>query len=350
MKLNDRIKAFSQLGSFLQQFSTGVQNPEFTELNHLFFDRFYLEIKKAEIQNRWFIEDNVKHAVQAWADLLKQDSLERWCEKYNFQNSSKKIGVIQAGNIPLVGFHDFLSVLISGHHFVGKASSKDDVLPKFLSQILIQIEARFADYIDWQPMIKNIDAIIATGSNNSARYFEYYFGKQPNIIRKNRSSWAILNGQESEEALSLLGEDIFRYYSLGCRNVSKLFVPRDYNFKSFFEAIEPNFEVYNNNKYANNYDYNQSVYLMNQVPFLQNGFLMLKEDTGHHAPLSVLFYEYYDNTEDLKHKLDLYKNELQCICSMDEHIENAIPFGQAQQPALWDYADHIDTLSFLSGL
>lgn len=350
MNLNDRIKAFSQLGLFLQQFSTGVKNPELSVLNDSFFDAFYLEVKKAEIQNRWFIEDNVMHAIQAWADLLDKKNLEEWTKKYNYQNDTIKIGVIQAGNIPLVGFHDFLSVIISGHHFVGKTSSKDDVLPKFLSKILIQIDKRLANYIDWQPMLKNIDAIIATGSDNSSRYFEYYFGKQPNIIRKNRSSWAILNGQESEASLKLLGEDIFRYYSLGCRNVSKLFVPKDYDFKSFFEAIEPYAEVYNNNKYANNFDYNQSVYLMNQVQFLQNGFVILKEDTGHHAPLSVIFYEYYDNAEALKQKIAIHENDLQCICAMDSKIEGSIPFGQAQKPELWDYADKIDTLSFLSGL
>jgi len=195
-----------------------------------------------------------------------------------------------------------------------------------------------------------VDAIIATGSDNSARYFEYYFGKKPNIIRKNRSSWAVLTGKETKEDLFLLGKDIFSYYGLGCRNISKFFVPDNYDFTAFFEAIESYSYVYNNNKYANNFDYNQSVYSMNLLDYLQNGFLILKEEIGHHSPLSVIFYENYSNIKTVQARVENQANDIQCVCSLDKNIDNAIPFGQAQEPDLWDYADNIDTLQFLSKL
>ncbi len=258
--------------------------------------------------------------------------------------------MIQAGNIPLVGFHDFLSVLISGHNFVGKASSKDNKLPQFLSKILIEIDPKFQDKILWVDRMKDIDAIIATGSNNSSRYFEYYFGDKPNVIRKNRSSWAILTGNESPKELFLLGKDIFNYYGLGCRNISKLFVPDNYNFNPLFEAIEPFNYVYNNNKYANNYDYNQSVYLMNLIDFLQNGFVIIKEDIGLHSPLSVIFYENYSSLDTVKTQIDNQKSEIQCLACSNNLIQDSIPFGKTQEPKLWDYADNIDTLHFLSTL
>lgn len=350
MTINERINAFSTLGSFLLQFSRQEKNSNLSALNDLYYEMFLLEIKKAEINNRWFIEENVLHAINAWGTLLNKDLLTEWIQVYSFTNSPKNVGVIQAGNIPLVGFHDFLSVLISGNHFVGKASSKDDNLPRFLSDILITIEPRFKNHISWTDRLKNIDAVIATGSNNSSRYFEYYFGNKPNIIRKNRSSWAILTGKETTKELQLLGEDIFRYYGLGCRNISKIFVPEGYDFKAFFEAIEPYLWVYNNNKYANNYDYNQSVYLMNLVDFLQNGFLILKEDIGHHSPLSVIFYEKYSKIETVKARIKDLKENIQCICCSDGVVDNSIALGNAQKPDLWDYADNIDSLKFLSNL
>ncbi len=349
MTIDNRVEAFAKLGTFLKQFFT-EKNDDLRILNNKFYDDFFINIKKAEVYNRWFVKDHVLQSVEAWSNLLTTPTLSKWINAYSFSKNCKKIGVVQAGNIPLVGFHDFLSVLISGHHFVGKTSSKDNILPKFLANILIEIEPRFNDYISWEERIKDVDAIIATGSDNSARYFEYYFGKKPNIIRKNRSSWAILTGKESSEDLYNLGKDIFSYYGLGCRNISKLFVPDNYNFKLFFEAIEPFSYVYNNNKYANNYDYNQSVYLMNLLKFLQNGFVILKEDIGHHSPLSVIFYENYSNIETLRNRIKNQNNDIQCIACKDQLIEGGIPFGMAQEPELWDYADQIDSLKFLSKL
>ena len=350
MKLSDRIRAFSILGDFLGQFTDDTKDSKLSDLNNTYFDALKLEIIKAEVNNRWFVERNVLFAIDSWAKLLKEDLLRRWVESYKFSDKGQNIGVVQAGNIPLVGFHDFLSVLISGHNFIGKASSKDDNLPRFLSDILISIEPSFKDKISWVERLSNYDAVIATGSDNTARYFEYYFGKKPNIIRKNRSSWAIITGEETKEDLYKLGEDIFNYYGLGCRNISKIFVPDAYDFTSFFEAIEPFKWVYNNNKYANNFDYNQSVYLMNQIKFLENGFFMVKEDVNFHSPLSVAFYENYSTMSFVHERIKAHKNDIQLIASARGEISNTIPFGQAQTPQLWDYADNIDTLKFLSEL
>jgi hypothetical protein len=350
MELNNRIQAFSILGDFLRQFIDDKKNTNLSELNNNYYEEFKLEIRKAEVKNRWFIEENMLFSIKSWANLLQEGLLKAWIKDYKFSNNVKSIGVIQAGNIPLVGFHDFLSVLISGHSFVGKASSKDDNLPRFLSEILISIEQKFKDKITWVERLSDYDAVIATGSDNTARYFEYYFGKKPNIIRKNRNSWAIITGNETKEELFKLGEDIFTYYGLGCRNISKIFVPDGYDFIKFFEAIEPFKWVYNNNKYANNFDYNQSVYLMNQIKFLENGFFIIKEDVNFHSPLSVAFYENYSTIEFVQERIKAHENEIQLISSAKGEISNTIPFGQAQIPQLWDYADNIDTLRFLSEL
>ena len=252
-----------------------------------------------------------------------------------------------AGNIPLVGFHDFLSVLISGHKVLVKTSSNDQHLIKFLANYLISIEPELADRITFTDgKLENFDAVIATGSNNTARYFEYYFKNKPSIIRKNRNSIAILNGNESHEDLVNLGEDIFRYFGLGCRNVSKLFVPKGYSFDAFFRAIFEYQDVIHYEKYSNNYDYNKAVFLMSNFKLLDNGFLTLKEDSSYSSPISSIFYEYYDSLSDLKSRLKNDEDQIQCIVSNDL-TENSIAFGQTQKPKLWDYADNVDTLEFL---
>jgi hypothetical protein len=253
-----------------------------------------------------------------------------------------------AGNIPLVGFHDFLSVLITGHKALIKTSSNDQHLLPFLAKYLIAVEPEFADAITFtEGKLEGFDAVIATGSNNTARYFEYYFKDKPAIIRKNRNSAAILTGNESREELVGLGEDIFRYFGLGCRNVSKLFVPQGYDFKNFFEAIYEYKDVIFYDKYANNYDYNKAVFLMSNFKLLDNEFLTIKEDSGYASPISSVFYEYYDNLDTLKQKLEAEQDQLQCVVS-NKLTENSIPFGQTQKPGLLDYADNVDTIAFLS--
>ncbi|MCB2196800.1 MAG: acyl-CoA reductase [Bacteroidetes bacterium] len=347
MELPKRIKAFVQLGAFLRSFSQGDSSSEFGQQLHEI-------VLNDHIYNPWFTEKNVKQAIEAIANSLLPEKIEKWVSRYpNLQNqkSIKRIGVITAGNIPLVGFHDFITVLLSGNTFIGKLSSKDNRLLKFIAEYLISIDSEFKQHIYFtENKLENFDAVIATGSNNTARYFEYYFGKYPHIIRKNRSSVAVLNGKESEEEILQLANDFFSYFGLGCRNVSKIFLPKDYCFDLFFENIEHYSFLYSHNKYANNYDYNKSVYLMNQIQHFDNGFVIVKEDEGLSSPIGVIYFQYYDDINKVKEYIQLNSDQIQCVVSKSGLVEDAIPFGNAQQPELWDYADNVDTMKFLLNL
>lgn len=253
-----------------------------------------------------------------------------------------------AGNIPLVGFHDFLSVLISGHQVLVKQSSNDKHLLPFLTKYLEYAHEEFKGTIHFtEQKLEGFDAVIATGSNNTARYFEYYFKGKPNIIRKNRNSVAVIQGNESETDFENLSEDVFRYFGLGCRSVSKLFVPKEFNFDNFFKGMYKQHQIINNQKYANNYDYNKAVYLMSEFDILENGFLMIKEDSSYASPIASVFYEYYNSKEELAQKLVKEQEQIQCIVAKGFH-ENEVDFGQTQHPQLWDYADGVNTLEFLS--
>ena len=349
MHLQQRINAFIKLGDFLSQFSNnGIEKKENVEHNDLFFDGFKHQLKLAEEHNGWFTTENILFTIDEWSKILNNSIVNKWTNKYNFNNiESKNVVIIMAGNIPLVGFHDYICVLISGNKVLVKQSSNDKHLLPFLSKYLEHIEPQFKGKIVFtEDKLENFDAVIATGSNNTARYFEYYFKGKPAIIRKNRNSVAVLIGNETEDELMALSEDIFRYYGLGCRNVSKLFVPRDYNFDSFFKAMYHWHPIIEQAKYANNYDYNKAVYLMSEFNMLENGFIMLKEDTNYASPIATLFYEYYESTDLLKEKLELNKEKIQCVVS-EGFIPSEIKFGQTQNPQLWDYADGVDTIEFL---
>jgi hypothetical protein len=315
--------------------------------NDLFFEEFEQLIQLSQSHNGWYTPEQVYFSIQSWAKALTQENLDQWTSSYDFTTTeSKTIALILAGNIPLVGFHDFISVLVSGHNVLVKTSSDDQHLLPFLAKYLITVEPQLANKITFvEGKLENFDAVIATGSNNTARYFEYYFKDKPSIIRKNRNSVAVLNGQETKEQLIALGEDIFRYFGLGCRNVSKLFVPKGYSFDAFFEAIFEYQEVIHYEKYANNYDYNKAVFLMSNYKLLDNGFLTLKEDSSHASPISSVFYEYYDSLTEIEKRLESEAETIQCILS-NNLVQNSIPFGQTQCPQLWDYADHVDTISF----
>lgn len=306
--------------------------------------------------NGWFTEKNILLALTQWSQALTENNLERWLEPYqsiSFQ-SPKRIGVINAGNIPFVGLHDLISVLISGHIYHGKNSSDDKFLLPWIAKLLIDIEPELKTRIHFVEKLNEIDAVIATGSDNSSRYFDYYFGKYPHIIRKNRNGIAILTGEETTDELSLLGKDIFQYFGLGCRNVSKMYVPKDYNFNKFFESIYNENEVMNHTKYMNNFDYNNSVLLLKLVPFLQNGFLVIREEEVIPSPISIVHYEKYENESLLFEKLIPLKDQLQCIVSKSqlppELNSIQVGFGKTQSPELWDYADGVDTLSFLKSV
>lgn len=349
MQLEQRINAFVKLGDFLSQFTTnGIQKKDHIAHNDLFFEGFRHQLKLAKEHNGWFKENNILFALNGWSNLLKNNTIKQWLDKYKFNIlNSKKIAIIMAGNIPLVGFHDFLAVLISGHDVLVKQSSNDKHLLPYLAKYLEYVEPEFKGKIHFtEGKIEKFDAIIATGSNNTARYFEYYFKDKPSIIRKNRNSVSILTGNETEDDLKALSEDIFRYYGLGCRNVSKLFVPKGYNFDGFFEGMYHWHPIINEAKYANNYDYNKAVYLMSEFDMLENGFLMIKEDTSYASPIATVFYEYYESQEQLAQKLTEDSEHIQCIVA-NGFNNHEIAFGQTQKPELWDYADGIDTVEFL---
>jgi Acyl-CoA reductase (LuxC) len=352
MTLEHKKNIFVELGKFLSQFSENESTRNENVLhNDLFFNEFLDLIQLSQSHNGWYTPEQVFFAINSWAEALTKEKLDQWLSAYDFSAvEPKTVGLILAGNIPLVGFHDFLSVLISGHKVLVKTSSNDQHLLPFLSKYLIAVEPNLADSITFsEGKLENFDAVIATGSNNTSRYFEYYFKDKPSIIRKNRNSVAVLNGKESKEDLINLGEDIFRYFGLGCRNVSKLFVPKDYKFDSFFEGIFEYQDVIHYEKYANNYDYNKAVFLMSNFKLLDNGFLTIKEDSSYSSPISSVFYEFYDSIEDLKKRLETENEQIQCIVSKGA-IENSIPFGKTQKPELWDYADNVDTIAFLSSI
>ena len=348
MDLETKKNVFVTLGRFLNQFAENNSNKDLSVPHtELFFEDFEQLIQLSQSHNGWYTPEQVYFSIQSWAKALTQENIDQWTSSYDFTTTeSKTIALILAGNIPLVGFHDFISVLVSGHNVLVKTSSDDQHLLPFLAKYLITIDPQLANKITFvEGKLENFDAVIATGSNNTARYFEYYFKDKPSIIRKNRNSVAVLNGQETKEQLIALGEDIFRYFGLGCRNVSKLFVPKGYSFDAFFEAIFEYQDVIHYEKYANNYDYNKAVFLMSNYKLLDNGFLTLKEDSSHASPISSVFYEYYDSLTEIEKRLESEAETIQCIVS-NNLVQNSIPFGQTQRPQLWDYADHVDTISF----
>ncbi|SFS35153.1 acyl-CoA reductase [Lutibacter maritimus] len=350
MNLAQRINAFQKLGIFFKQFSTAkIEKHSNSEINTLFFDAFKMQIERAQEFNGWFTKENVLKAFESWSEALSVENLIEWTSKYSFSKntSPKTIAIIMAGNIPLVGFHDFLSVLITGNKALIKQSSNDKHFLPLIAKFLEHTNPYFKNKITFtDTVLTDFDAVIATGSNNTARYFEHYFGKYPSIIRQNRNSVAILTGKETEEELALLGEDIFQYFGLGCRSVSKLFVPKNYNFDMLFKAIYKFNNIINYKKYENNYDYNKAVYIMSLFNILENGFVMLKEDKSYASPIATVFYEFYDDFDNLLNKLNTEKSDIQCVVS-NENVVDFVKFGQTQHPKLWNYADNVDTISFL---
>ncbi len=351
MTLEQRIKTFVTLGTFLGHFPVG-NIEEITQEERSYYEAMQMLIDRAKESNGWFTKENIYKAFRSWANALTEENLNQWTNSASFDASPQKtVAIIMAGNIPLVGFHDFLSVLISGHKAQIKLSSNDNKFLPIIAKYLAFLDPYYKEAITFSTgNLTAFDAVIATGSNNTARYFDHYFSKYPNIIRKSRNSVAVLTGEESMEDLENLGEDIFRYYGLGCRSVSKLFVPKDYDFTDFFAAMFSFKEVIYGNKYQNNYDYNKAVYLMSLFKLQENGFLMLKEDANYGSPIATLFFEHYDTLESVSTKLQEDKDKIQCVVSSSNTLANTIPFGKSQEPELWDYADGINTLEFLEKL
>jgi hypothetical protein len=334
-----RVEAFINLGKYI----TDIANKDTIED----------WIAHAKSKNNWFTPENVRLSIDAIATrFLNEGALKNWSETYAEPTSYKKVGVVMAGNIPAVGFQDALCVLVSGHTLMAKQSSDDQVLIQALLQKLIEIEPGFENSIQFAERLNDADAYIATGSDNTARYFHYYFAKKPHVIRKNRTSVAVLDGNETNEELSGLGRDILQYYGLGCRNVSKVFVPAGYDFTKFYESIQSTENTYlHHHKYFNNYEYNRSIFLVNRVPHFDNGFLMMNESKALVSPISVLHYETYNTMEEIKGQLSDLSDKIQCVVANDRTgLAGTLAFGNSQQPGLFDYADSIDTMKFLSEL
>lgn len=336
--LEQHLEGFRQLGHYLREIDES--SSDYTPLFEC--------LRKAEHTNGWFTKGNCLSALKAWGESLTKEALNQWVERYTFgETSPKTIGLILAGNIPLVGFHDVLCVLISGHKGSIKLSSSDPYLIPFLYRLLQSYSPVFNDRLHFtQERLSHFDAVIATGSNNAARYFEHYFGHVPHIIRKNRNGIAVLSGNESKEELAGLASDIVQHYGLGCRSIAQVYVPKNYDLNNIFGALYPHAALMDSAKYANNYDYNKAVYLMSEFELLDNGFMLLREDSAYGSPVASLHYSYYDSLASLKSELEERTEEIQCI-STHLPLDNSVPLGKTQQPSLWDYADGVDPIHFL---
>ncbi len=336
MNLTKRIKALTALGEHLSQKDE------------------YLEavMHRSMYHNPWFTMENQRQAVEAIRqNFLAEEKLRAWVQRYHMPEETtkmKNVGIVMAGNIPLVGFHDMLCVFLSGHRSMIKLSDKDPYLLPYLLQILARIDQDTEAYFQMVDTLKGFDAVIATGSNNSSRYFDYYFSKIPNVIRKNRNAIAILSGEETEEELKALGQDVFNYFGLGCRNVAKIYVPEGYQFDALLEALHEYREIVLHNKYKNNFDYNFAIQVLNKVPYLSNGCIILIENRSLQSRVGELHFEYYSDPVELEQEIDQRAEEIQCVVAREGVLERStLPFGKAQQPELWDYADGVDTLEFL---
>lgn len=344
MKKNEIIAAFNQLGIVLRQLgsnqpwigtSLGVTEQEFESFNRV--------IEQQQNKNAWFTEENVRKSLLAFGENLTTEKMQDWTSEYSFSSSPKRVAIIMAGNIPLVGFHDFLCVLLSGNIALCKMSSEDNTLLPVIAGLLIQFTPGLESRIELSKgKLEEIEAVIATGSDNSLTYFNQYFGKYPHIFRKNRTSIAVLNGSETKQDFEQLGHDLFDYFGLGCRNVSHLLVPKGYDFKLFFEGIVGHGEIINHFKYGNNYDYNKTIYLMNLHEMMDNNFVLLFRSEDLFSPLAMIYFHEYDSDFERDKYLEKHKESIQAIIGKDY-----IPFGKAQKPELNDYADGVDVMNWL---
>jgi len=347
VKKKEIINAFHHLGNLMRihglnniwpGFSCGVTEDEFLVVE--------LAIERQVHHNGWFTEESVRTSMLNLGNWLSTEQLSNWTNSYSFTENPKVVAVIMAGNIPLVGFHDFLCVLLSGNKVQCKLSSDDNKILPLLSHYLFQFAPELKAFISFSDRnLSGFDAVIATGSNNSLVNFESYFSKYPHLFRHNRTSIAILNGTENKKELKALGEDILNYFGRGCRNVTHLLISKEFDLNRFFEAIVDLGEIVNNKKYGNNYDYNKTIHLLNLESFLDNNFLLLKESDNLFSPLAMLYYHSYSLQEEITAYLEMHKDSIQCVVG-----RNYLPFGTAQCPSLSDYADNVDTMAWLNKL
>lgn len=331
MKLQERLEILIQLGKYISSQDEGWEAAKI----------------RAQQKNNWFVSDFINQAANTIAQqFLQQEQLEQWAAHYHLDNNiaPKKIGIVMAGNIPLVGFHDFLAVFVSGHTQIIKQSSKDDVLLKHLVDTMIRWNTEVAKHVQFSEQLKDCDAYITTGSDNSARYFEYYFGRYPSIIRKNRTSVAILTGNETEEQLQLLADDVMQYFGLGCRNITQLYVPKEYDFVPLLRALKKYSWFFEHHKYRSNYDYQLAIYLMNNMFYMTNDCVVLIEAQSPFSPIGTLHYQFYNDVDAVYDQLKS-NDKIQAVVGA-----KGLSFGTAQSPALMDYADGVDVMQFLLSL
>ncbi|MFC2176171.1 acyl-CoA reductase [Bacteroidota bacterium] len=341
MNHQQRVSTFIRLGQLLGEIAANPLESSWSSA-----------IQKAEAENKWFTLENVTLALSGISTMLEPEKLTKWTRNYAGKipkTGDKRVAIIMAGNIPLVGFHDLLCVLISGNQAIVKTSSQDKALVNKLVETIGEIDPVLASQIQLtEGKMEHFTHVIATGSDNSARYFEYYFGKYPNIIRKNRNSIAIIDGDESLDDLRALGKDIFRYFGLGCRNVSKVYLSDKMDPKTFLATLEDWKAIANHNKYFNNYEYHKAIFLVERMAHLDNGFLLLKEDPNLGCPVGVLHFQTYGTLDQMKAEIKIHEDKIQCVVASDKlEITGTVPFGKAQSPELWDYADGVDTMAFL---
>lgn len=339
MDLNMYISIFDKLGK--QLIETG--NAQYNGI----YQHFKIQSQQ---NNAWFTPQNINYALTQYGNLITKNNIENWLTKYKISKlpKPKNIGLVLAGNIPLVGFHDILCCLILGHSITVKLSKKDVHLYLLIQTLLCNIDNCFENKITFTDNnINNTDAIIATGGDNTSRYFEYYFANRPNIIRKNRHSLAILTDTETPEELEQLGNDMFSYFGLGCRNVSHLIVPAGYKFNNLLSAINNFANIIEHNKYANNYTYQKTILAMNAIEVIDNGFLILREHHDISSPVSVINYSTYTNPTQVTNFYNIFSNKIQCVTSKTKWPFKTYQLGTAQSPGLNDYADNIDTINFL---
>lgn len=333
MSIEKRIKILSEVATQLQSETT---------------DKI---IEIACAKNSWFEPLFSKHSIQAiCSEFLVKNKLEKWLEPYCIEDDfslHKTVGIVCAGNVPLVGFHDFLCCYLLGVSVRLKLSSKDDVLMRYAVQTILDQDQEYAQRFSFVEQLRDFDAVIATGNSNSNRYFEYYFSKYPSILRNNRTSVAILTSNETESDLKALADDVFLYFGLGCRNVGKIFVPKNFEIENLLLHFASYAWLHQHAQYMNNYDYNRTILLMNQTPHFANEFLMLQENTALHSPIATLYFERYHDIDAVKNKLSALQEQIQCVVGK---WEGMTPFGKAQWPQLSDYADGKDTIAFLLSL
>ena len=319
----------------------------------------YLEalMQRTLYNNAWFTIENQQLALDNIArHFLQKTTLNSWASRYRLRpdGPGKTVGMVMAGNIPLVGFHDLVCTFAAGHKAQIKLSDKDKFLLPYLLKLLREIAPDTEPYFEIVEKLNGFDAVIATGSNNTARYFEAYFGKYPHIIRKNRNAVAVLTGNETPDELGELGKDIFTFFGLGCRNVSKLFLPEDYDFNPLLETLHQYRSLALHHKYKNNFDYNLALAMLNRTPYYNNGCLILQENPQTASPIAMVHYEYYSSPRVLGEKIAGAREEIQCVVGNAERLQlpgvDFVPFGKSQQPGLDDYPDGVDVMKFLESL